>query len=266
MFGHRGLWHEGWKAVAYHPSGSPFEDDKWELYHLDRDFSETDDLASADPKRLEAMIARWWQIAEACNVLPLDDRFAPRFIENAARVQGARRKFVFHAGMGHVPTEIAPDVRSRSYLIEADVEIPAGGAEGVLLSHGDATSGYSLYIKDGLLVHDLNIGGSHQIVRSACKVPADAKRLGFRMTRVENQGTGVLLIDGEPAGEMKTKDMFRTLISWSGLDIGLDRGSPVSDYAAPFAFTGKLKKVTVTIGDDQALDGEATGRAEMARQ
>lgn len=266
MFGHRGLWHEGWKAVAYHPSGTPFEEDRWELYHLDRDFSETEDLASAEPARLEAMIQRWWEIAQGCNVLPLDDRFGPRFAENAARVQGARRKFVFHAGMGHVPTEIAPDVRSRSYLIDAEVEIPAGGAEGVLLSHGDATSGYSLFIKDGLLVHDLNIGGSHQIVRSTRSVPPGARRLGFRMTRVENNGTGVLLIDGESVGEMKTKDMFRTLISWSGLDIGLDRGSPVSEYAAPFAFTGTLKKVTVTIGDDQALDGDAAGRAEMARQ
>ena len=86
------------------------------------------------------------------------------------------------------------------------------------------------------------------------------------MRRVENKGTGTLLIDGEPAGEMKTNDMFRVLISWSGLDIGGDRGSPVSHYAAPFAFTGKLSKVTVTIGDDQALDGEAAGRAEMGRQ
>ena len=266
MFGHRGLWADGWKAVAYHPSGTAFEDDRWELYHLDADFSESRDLAKEHPEKLEAMIARWWQEAERCNVLPLDDRFGPRFAENAKRVQGNRTRFVFYSGMGHVPTEVAPDVRSRSYLIEADVELPAGGAEGVLLSHGDITSGYSLYVQGGHLVHDLNIGGSHQIVRSNRPVPASATRLGFRMTRVDNKGTGVLLIDGEPAGEMTTKDMFRTLISWSGLDIGLDRGSPVSHYAAPFAFTGTLKKVTVTIGDDQALDGEATGRAEMARQ
>lgn len=266
MFGHRGLWADGWKAVAYHPSGTAFEDDKWELYHLDADFSEARDLAKEHPDKLAAMIARWWQEAERSNVLPLDDRFGPRFAENAKRVQGNRTRFVFHAGMGHVPTEVAPDVRSRSYLIEADVELPAGGAEGVLLSHGDITSGYSLYLQEGHLVHDLNIGGTHQIVRSDRPVPATATRLGFRMSRVENKGTGVLLIDGVPAGEMATKDMFRTLISWSGLDIGLDRGSPVSHYVAPFAFTGTLKKVTVTIGDDQALDGEAAGRAEMARQ
>src|SRR5205809_53028 len=88
--------------------------------------------------------------------------------------------------------------------------------------------------------------------RRACR----ARGLGFRMARVENKGTGTLLIDGEPAGQLKTNDMFRVLISWSGLDIGRDRGSPVSSYAAPFAFTGKLNKVTITIGDDQTLDGE----------
>ena len=110
------------------------------------------------------MIKLWWSEAEKHNVLPLDDRFAPRFAENAARFQGARNHFVFHAGMGHVPTDVAPDVRSRSYTIEAHVEIGETGCEGVLIAHGDATSGYSLYVKDGLLVHDLNIGGGHEIV------------------------------------------------------------------------------------------------------
>ncbi|KAB2911670.1 MAG: arylsulfatase, partial [Hyphomicrobiaceae bacterium] len=263
MFGHRGLWQDGWKAVAFHPSGTPFENDRWELYHLDRDFSETTDLADKEPERLKAMTARWWGEAERSSVLPLDDRFGPRFAENAARTQGHRRQFVFHAGMGHVPTDVAPDVRSRSYLIEADIDSPG---EGVLIAHGDATSGYSLYVKDGHLVHDLNIGGSHQIVRSTRQIPATACRLGFRMRRIEHQGTGTLLVDGEAAGGMTTTDMFRVLISWSGLDIGRDRGSPVSHYAAPFAFTGRLRKVTITIGDDQVLDGEAAGRAEMGRQ
>src|SRR5690349_8395186 len=83
MFGHRGLWHAGWKAVAYHPPGTPFENDKWELFHLDADFSETNDLAAAEPERLGRMIAMWWDEAEKHQVLPLDDRFGPRFAENA---------------------------------------------------------------------------------------------------------------------------------------------------------------------------------------
>jgi arylsulfatase A-like enzyme len=277
MFGHRGLWHDGWKAVAYHPPGTPFEDDKWELFHLDRDFSEVDDLAAKEPDRLAAMIGTWWSEAEKHQVLPLDDRFGPRFAENAARFQGARTRFVFHAGMGHVPTDVAPDVRSRSYTIEAEVEIGEGGAEGVLISHGDATSGYSLYVKDGLLVHDLNIGGGHEIVTSTARVPTGSHRLGVRVERLVRDAapargarTGVsaytLLIDGEPAGALQTRLGFHNLISWSGLDIGRDRGSPVSHYDAPFEFTGRLLRVTVTMHDDQTLDGDDVGDTEMARQ
>ena len=277
MFGHRGLWHQGWKAVAYHAPGTPFEADAWELFHLDADFSESEDLAAREPARLKQLVDLWWAEAAAHRVLPLDDRFGPRFAENARRFQGARRSFVFHAGMGHVPTDVAPDVRSRSYSIEADVEMPAAGAEGVLIAHGDATSGYSLYVRDGRLVHDLNIGGEHVVVTSDRAIEAGHRRLGVRARRltraaVPAMGTGAgiseftLTIDGVAAGSVQTPLGFATLISWSGLDIGLDRGSAVGAYAAPFAFTGHLRKVVVTMDDDQALDGAGVGRAQMARQ
>ncbi|HEY4985948.1 MAG TPA: sulfatase-like hydrolase/transferase, partial [Bradyrhizobium sp.] len=277
MFGHRGIWHQGWKAVAYHPPGKPFDGDRWELFHLDRDFSEVDDLAEKEPRRLAEMIELWWREAEKHQVLPLDDRFGPRFAENAARFHGARNHFVFHVGMGHVPTDVAPDVRSRSYAIEAHVEIACDDTQGVLIAHGDATSGYSLYVKDGHLVHDLNIGGGHEIVRSDRRLASGAQRLGVRVERLRRESepakgarTGVtrytLLIDGEPAGVLNSQLGFHTLISWSGLDIGRDRGSPVSHYDAPFEFTGKLSRVSVVMHDDQKLDGEAVGSAEMARQ
>jgi arylsulfatase A-like enzyme len=264
MFGHRGLWRDGWKAVAFHPPGAPFDNDRWELYHLDADFSETEDLAEADPKRLEAMVAEWWRQAERCKVLPLDDRFGPRFAENAQRHQGQRKQFVFHKGMGHVPSDCAPDVRSRSYFIEADVTLKEGD-EGVLIAHGDATSGYSLFVRDGRLHHTLNIGGLRSTVSSDRTIPAGRRRLGMRCL----QGDGrrfTLTIDGEAAGELATHMGFLTLISWSGLDIGRDRGSPVGDYAEPFGFTGALRTVSVTMDADQVLDGEAVGAAEMARE
>jgi arylsulfatase len=268
MFGHRGLWKDGWKAVAFHPPGTPFDDDRWELYHLDRDFSETDDLAERETGRLKALIDDWWAAAEAHKVLPLDDRFGPRFAENAARYHGARSRFVFHAGMGHLPTDVAPDVRARTYRIEAEVRMRPGD-EGMLIAHGDATSGYSLYVRDGRLHHTLNIGGQKTTAVSERPVPAGATRLGVISRRRSDDApdrTFTLTIDGEPAGEATATTGFHTLISWSGLDIGLDRGSPVADYAAPFGFTGKLRKVTVSMGDDQALDAEAVGEAEMARQ
>ncbi|MDE2362233.1 MAG: arylsulfatase [Hyphomicrobiales bacterium] len=277
MFGHRGLWKDGWKAVAFHPSGTPFDNDKWELYHLDHDFSETKDLAAEKPEKLKELVDLWWKEAEANQVLPLDDRFGPRFAESAARFHGARKRFTFHHGMGHVPTDVAPDVRSRSYSIEADVNLPDASAEGVLIAHGDATSGYTLYVKGGRLVHDLNIGGVHTVVTSDRALASGDRRLGVRVRRVTRisppqfgVGQGVsrytLTIDGAEAGSVETPLGFVTLIAWSGLDIGFDRSSPVGDYAAPFAFTGLLRKVTVTMDDDQALDGEAVAATEMARQ
>ena len=147
----------------------------------------------------------------------------------------------------------------------------------MLIAHGDATSGYSLYIKDGLLVHDLNIGGGHEIVTSDRKVPAGSHRLGVKVERLiqkdppaKGSRTGVseytLLIDSRPAGMLRTELGFHLLISWSGLDIGRDRGSPVSHYEAPFEFTGKLLQVTVVMHADQKLDGEGIGDAQMARQ
>ena len=281
MFGHRGLWADGWKAVAFHPRGQAFDDDVWELYHLDADFNENHDLAAAHPDKLQALVRQWWQEAERCQVLPLDDRFGQRFAENGRRVQGQRRQFVMHAGMGHLPNDVAPDLRGRDALIEADVLLPTNGAEGVLIAHGDATSGYSLYLQDGLLVFDLNVGGVHRLLRSDRAVPSGPHRLAVQMVvgpwvpytcpiagpiQVPQQRTATLLIDDEPAGSLASPHGFNNFISWSGLDIGLDRGSPVSHYDAPFAFTGTLRKVTVTLGPLPGSDGEALAQAEMARQ
>jgi arylsulfatase len=265
MFGHRGLWLDGWKAVAFHPPGTPFDHDRWELFHLDQDFSETEDLAGLEPDKLKALIEVWWAEAERCQVLPLDDRFAPRFAENAARAQGDRKRFVFHHGMGHLPTDIAPDVRSRAYRIEVEAVL-VDGNEGVLIAHGDATSGYSLYVEDGRLVHVLNIGGQRTTLASDRAISAGRRRLGLDVSAGPGERAMTLLIDGQAAGSLKTAARFATLISWSGLDIGRDRGSPVGLYAAPFEFTGRLDKVTVTMDAQDPLDGEAIGKAEMARQ
>ena len=266
MFSHRGLWLDGWKAVAYHQPGTPIDDDVWELYDLANDFNEVHDLAGVERERLAAMIERWWVEAEAHQVLPLDDRFGERFAENAARVHGARTHYEFWKGMGHLASDVAPDVRSRSYRIVAEVDVPADGADGVLIAHGDATSGYTLYVDDGHLVHDLNVGGTHHVVRSDAAVEPGSHRLGFRMERADGVGTGTLSIDGVDVGSMETEHLFFTLISFSGLDIGLDRGSPVGHYRAPFEFTGTLRRVVVDMDHDQAVDHDAAADAQLARE
>jgi arylsulfatase len=167
--------------------------------------------------------------------------------------------------MGHVPTDVAPDVRSRTYRIEAEAHIEAG-SEGVLIAHGDATCGYSLFIRQGRLVHDMNVGGHHAIVTSDREIPPGHHRLGVQVQTIDGRRHFRLTIDGQLAGHGDTDLGFYNFVSWSGLDIGRDRGSPVADYAAPFEFTGKLSKVTVTMDEDQVLDGEGIGDAEMARQ
>jgi len=269
MFGHRGLWHGGWKAVAFHPPGEPYDADRWELFHLAEDFSETNDLAGTQPEKLAALIKLWWDEAAKHNVLPLDDRFRERFVVNADRIHGARKRYVFHAGMGHLPTEVGPDVRSRSYLIEVEVRV-SDGDEGVLIAHGDAASGYSLYVQARHLVHDMNIGGEHVIVRSQVPVLPGEHCLGVRVRRLAPGRIPMreltLLIDGRQVGCTQSQLGFFNFVSWSGLDIGRDRGSPVSHYESPFAFTGKLTKVTVTMDDDQMLDGDDIGRAQIARE
>ncbi len=277
QFGHRGLWHQGWKAVAYHAPGTAFDADRWELYNLDQDFNETNDLAVAEPAKLDAMVKLWWKLAERHQVLPLDDRFGPRFSENAARFHGKRTNYVLHAGMGHIPSDVAPDLRSRNYMIEAFVEL-RGNDQGVLIAHGDMTSGYCLYVQDGRLVHDLNVGGLHVLLSSEASIPsAGAHCLAVqvrRLTRIEKPtlttGPGTseitLLINGAPAGRIETPYGLPNFISWSGLDIGRDRGSPVSRYDAPFAFTGRLLRVEVTMDIEQHLDGNGVGAAIMGRE
>ncbi|MFQ3347140.1 MAG: arylsulfatase A-like enzyme [Candidatus Azotimanducaceae bacterium] len=271
MFGHRGIVHNGWKAVAYHPPGSAFEDDVWELYNLDEDFNETHDLADANPERLAQMQAIWWQEAEANQVLPLDDRFAPRFAENAERHRGGRTHYTFWPGMGHLPSEVAPDLRSRSYSIGATVDLASTTEQGVIIAHGDATGGYSLYLENGHLIHDLNIGGNHQLLKSAHPLTPGRHELTLRMRRSKNpdnsvNGIATLLVDGSEVASMQTDFIFSLMISWSGLDVGFDRGTTVGNYASPFNFTGTLIKVTVDLDDDQDLDHEAVGHIEMAKE
>jgi arylsulfatase A-like enzyme len=267
MFGHRGIWQDGWKAVAFHPPGTDFDTDQWELYHLDDDFSEFTDLAEQEPERLKAMIDEWWQRAETFKVLPLDDRFAPRFAENAKRHEKGRTRYTFHWGMGHLPTEVCPDVRSRSYDITAHLEIGDGTAEGIIVAHGDMTSGYALYLQEGHLVHVANIGGEQTVVRSDRAVPSGKVTVGLK-ARYTDPGTAYeLQIDGMPAGSGSMPHSFGPFVSWSGLDIGRDRSSPVGDYPAPFSFTQTMTHVIVDLlPRDQPLDGEAIGNAEMARQ
>ena len=257
MLGNRGLWHEGWKAVTDHEPDGDFEADVWELYHLDQDFSECHNLAEKEPDRLRRLIELWWTEAGRYDVLPLDDRFQARV--DAAPPSHQRRTFTFLPGTQALPAEASPDIYDRSFTFTAYVELDDDRTEGVLLAQG-SRSGFSFFVKDNRLVFDLNLAGRHTILESKAPVPAGRCTLGLVMRKTgERQAHGTLLIDGEAAGESRF-ETFANRFGTNALQCGRNSPIAVSDlYQAPFAFSGRLEKVVVALGDDKSgpIDGGA---------
>jgi arylsulfatase len=271
MFGHRGLWHNGWKAVTYHEWGSDgnFDDDKWELYHIDEDFSECHDLAEQHPEKLTEMVDLWWREAEKYQVLPLDDRTNERFYIDKPPRDKNRKAFTYYPDTTKMPGSAAPPIRNRSHYIQAEVDIPEDGAEGVLMAHGGRFAGYALYIKDNRLVYDHNyLGIEHYIVASDTEVPTGPSILGYQFEKTgEHQGVGRLFINGAKVGEGTIPRTIPVSYGPEGLDIGRDSLTPVSeDYVCPFEFTGVLKKVVVTVNGEPHLDPEGDFQTAMGEQ
>jgi arylsulfatase len=260
----RALWHQGWKAVTRHEPGTDFADDRWELYHLDEDYAERHDLAAQEPARLRALIELWWAEAGANNVLPLDDRESIRIVADGP--PQPRRVFTYTPRLTRVERWNTPNIANRSYSIAADVDIPAEGAEGVLLAAGSRFGGYTLFIKDGRLVHEYNAGHDRYTIVSEQPVPAGTHQLRFEFARTgDRSGRGTLLLDGTPIGAGDLPRTWRINPARAGLHCGRDGGSPISDaYQCPFSFTGTLHQVTVTLADDQRRDPQAELRAALA--
>ncbi|MGE3912180.1 MAG: sulfatase-like hydrolase/transferase, partial [Chloroflexota bacterium] len=264
MLGDRAIWHQGWKAVTRHLTGEDFEADRWELYHLDQDYTEAYDLSEQEPERLRQLVERWWAEAGAHNVLPMDDRLGERTLTSGP--PNPRRTYTFRPGMARIERWNTPNVTNRSFTIEADAEIPPGGAEGVLLAVGNRFGGYSLYLKDGRLVFEYNAGHTRYAVQSDQSVAAGCHTLRMEFVKTGHlAGRANLLVDGTPAGAIDMTGTWTINPARSGLYCGRELGSPVSNaYTLPFTFTGTLHKVTVTLGDDQVRDLDAEQRAALA--
>ena len=267
LLGDRALWHRGWKAVARHEPGTEFDADRWELYDLDRDFSEVDDLAAAHPEKLRELVERWWAEAGAHQVLPLDDREYERVAENIrAR---ARTRYVYYPDMARIDRLSAPAVTDRSFAVTAEVEIPDGGAEGVLLASGTWFAGYVLYLQAGRLVWEYVYSLRERLaMRSPEPVPAGPHRLRYEFTRTgPRRGRGALWIDNKQVGELALPKTWPVHGTTGGLYCGRDGGAPVSDaYAAPFPFTGTLRRVVVDLGSSGDGDAAGRARADLAEQ
>jgi arylsulfatase len=278
MLGTRGLWQDGWKASALHApiSGKGhFEDDKWELYHVDADRAESRNLADEHPEKLKELIDAWFEEAEANFVLPLDDRTAVEQLGNARpQAEPPRNRYIYYPDTAPVPEGAAVNVRGRSYKIVADVEVTPE-SEGVIFAHGSRFGGHTLFIKDGKLQYVYNFLGikPEQTFVSPELEPGN-RTLGVEFIREgagehgESTGTAKLYVDDHVVAEGPMRaQVGKFTLSGDGLCVGFDSADPVSrSYPPGFPFTGgRILGVGVDIGEEQYLDLEREAAAAFAR-
>jgi arylsulfatase len=251
MIGHRAIWHEGWTAVTAHNRGTPFEEDKWELYNTAEDFSAVHNLAGNHPEKLKALQQVWQREAEKYGVLPLDDRTIQLWFPRIPESPQSRTMFTFYPGMDHWNPGAAPDTRGKSWTITAEVERKDKNSEGVIAAFGSLRSGYVFYIKNNRLVFEYNFIGKLTKIESSEELPLGAATLRFEFQKGAGlQGTGILYINDRKVGEAVIPRTLPFLISWEGFDVGRDSLSPVSDSYSDkgeFAFSGMLRKVVLEI-------------------
>lgn len=277
MLGTRGMWADGWKAVALHApltGKGHFDQDEWELYNVDEDRSETVNLADKHPEKLKELIDLWMEEAEANNVLPLDDRSAAEMLGiERPSTEPPRQRYIYYPGTSPVPEGVAVNVRGRSYKIIADVEL-TDKSEGVIFAHGSRFGGHSLFIKDGKLHYVYNFLGIKPEQKFISGKLAPGKHtLGMEFIREgqgeygESLGKTTLYVDSEAVddGDMKTQ-LGKFTLSGDGLCIGRDSGDAVSEeYSSPGEFkNGRIFGVAVTVEETQYLDLEKLAAAAMA--
>ncbi|HZQ85454.1 MAG TPA: arylsulfatase, partial [Acidimicrobiales bacterium] len=225
-------------------------------------------LAAEYPDRLRDLIDAWWVEAGQHGVLPLDDRTIELFAAPPlpATVH-ARRDYTYYPPLAHIPADASPPLGSRSWTITADVDVPAGGVEGVLYARGGHNVGHTFFVKDGALQFDYNALGTHHRASVPVSLSPGAHELTARFDRVEKGGTLTLAVDGEDLTAIEIPQIVRMLGS-TGLDVGRDALSPVvDDYDAPFAFTGVIDRITFRIRSRaDAAEVAATARAELAKE
>jgi arylsulfatase A-like enzyme len=271
MFGCRALYHEGWKAVAYHPiqSDNPGLDRAaWELYDLRADPSECHDLAAERPDRLRALIERWWIEAARHQVLPLDNRPFSDLVMGRPPAVPPRRRYVYRPGRAPVPETVAVNVKNRPHTISAHVEVDGRGpVAGVLAVQGSVLGGWSFHLlADGRLCYVHNLAGWRAYrVEGAVgeRLGPGAHVLSFRFLPGTDGAThrGLLLVDGEEvaAGPIDRATWARFSLTGAGLTVGWARDfSPADgDYRGPFRFTGTLDRVEIDVEGEGFIDAEA---------
>jgi len=293
MMGDHAIYHDGWIAstkvmrppwdvsggVGADPASYP-----WELYDLRSDWTQYDDLAAKNPAKLKELQAIFWQEAKKYNVLPLDSTVVTRLITPKPSITAGRNVFIWSAPLTGTPNGDAPSILNASYNFHADVDIPQGGGEGMLITQGGRFAGYGFYVLKGKPVFNWNLvglkwvrwEGPDALTAGRHVLEFDFKYDGLgmgtlafnNMSGIGRGGTGVLKVDGREVARQTMEHTIPFILAWDeNLDVGSDTGTPVDDrdYQVPFAFTGKINKITLTI-DRPQLSPEDIKKLEMAQR
>jgi arylsulfatase len=286
MLCNRGIYHDGWIAstspmrlpwakVDPGAAGANPDDFKWELYHVAEDYSQANNVAAQNPDKLKELQGVFEQEAKKYHVYPLDATFAERAdVSIRPSLTRGRNTFTYYPGTTRVPEGAAPDTKNRSFTVAADVDIPAGGADGVLITQGGRFGGWGLLLMDGKPEFDYAFSNQKQHkYRVASK---DKLAPGKHTVKFDFQydspgygkgGTGTLSVDGKEVAQGKIERTIPVRFSLDEtLDIGMDTGTPVvEDYVnkMPFKFTGDLKKVVVELGKSGVAAGDEKKLKEL---
>lgn len=274
MMGDRAIYHEGWLANTkvmrapweHFPPKVSVMDYPWELYNLMDDWTQSEDLASKNPEKLKELQAIFWKEAEKFQVLPIDDTFVDRIVTPRPSLTAGRSVFTWARPLTGTPNGDAPSILNASYNFKVDVVIPQGGAEGMLITQGGRFGGYGFYLIKDKPVFTWNLvdmkrirwAGPDALAPGKHTLEFDFKYNGLgegtmvyhNYSGIGQGGTGVLKVDGKEVDTQKMEHTLPFILQWDeALDVGSDTLTGVNDadYQPPFAFTGKLNKVTLTI-------------------
>lgn len=265
MFGNRGIYNKGWTAVTKHTTPwvldaktPPFDDDVWELY-APGDWSQSRNIAKENPQKLHALQRLWLIEATRYKVLPLDDRRMEKMNPDTAGrpvlIKGKSQ--LLFSGMGRLSENCVLNIKNKSHAVTAEITVPEGGAEGVIISQGANIGGWSLYFKNGKLKYCYNWGGfKHFFVESADVIPPGEHQVRMEFAYagggLGKGGKATLFGDGKKVGEGNIDATLAIVFSADdGCDVGEDSGAPVSpDYSSRGnAFNGKIRGVLLEIGE-----------------
>ena len=279
MLGTRAIWQDGWKAVAVHApltGKGHFDEDKWELYHVDVDRSESNNLAEENPEKLKELIALWDEEADKNHAKPLDDRSA---IEQAGierpTEESPKDSYTYFPHTSAVPEAVAVNIRGKSYKIVSNVSITDANASGVIFAHGSRFGGHSLFIKDHKLYYVYNFLGitEQQLVSGVIKPGKYTFGVEFSKEKAgehgESMGTAKLYInDKEVATGSMSAQVGKFTLVGDGLCVGYDSGDNVSKlYKSPGEFKGgEVSFVTVSTGKEQYLDLEKEAARAFSKE